>query len=91
MFLFKKLLELAEAGCVEAQHDVGVMYLNGEGVGQQLDEGVKWIRLAANQGFSLAQHRLGVMYRAGIGVKQNEFKSRGWFLKSGRSERLVEM
>jgi TPR repeat protein len=83
--VFANLLELAEAGCVAAQHDVGVLYLNGEGVEQSLDDGLKWIRLAATQNFSLAQHRLGVIYSLGIGVKVNEFKARSWFLKAGRA------
>ena len=85
--MFEKLLELAESGCVAAQHDVGIHYLNGEGVEQSFEDGLKWIRLAANQNFSVAQHMLGVIYSAGIGLKANEFKARSWFLRAGRSER----
>lgn len=87
--VFSKLLELAEMGCVSAQYDLGVLYLNGEGVEQRIDEGVKWIRLAATESFPDAEHRLGVLYSTGIGCKKNEFKARSWFLRAGRSERLT--
>ena len=51
----------AEQGDAEAQHSLGRMYANGEGVPQNGAEAVRWFRLAAEQGNSDAQNGLGVM------------------------------
>ena len=46
---------LAEHGLAEAQHNLGVMYANGQGVPQDDAGALKWYRLAADQGYSRAQ------------------------------------
>src|SRR5438046_362901 len=55
----------AAMGDQRSQHDIGILYLNGQGVKQDLAEAVKWFTLAANQGFGLSQANLGIMYRNG--------------------------
>ena len=47
------------------------MYKNGDGVPQDLEEAVRWYRLAAEQGNGLAQIVLGGMYYKGLGVPQD--------------------
>lgn len=44
---------------VVAQYMVGNMYLNGRGVAFDAQEGIKFLTLAANQGYSQAQYTLG--------------------------------
>ena len=61
----------AEQGNAEAQSNLGVMYGNGQGVGQDDAEAVRWYRLAAEQGHAHAQNNLGFMYRDGRGVGQD--------------------
>ena len=56
---FRELLPLAEQGDAAAQHKLGVMYDNGEGVLVNDAEAVKWYRKAAEQGDSDAQTILG--------------------------------
>ena len=63
--LFKPL---AEQGLPEAQHNLGLMYVNGQGVSQDYAEAVMWYRKAAEHGVALAQNNLGIMYRKGQGV-----------------------
>ena len=46
---------------------LGLMYLNGEGVTRDVDEGRKWIGRAADRGYAAGQHNLGVMYEYGRG------------------------
>ena len=46
--------EAAEAGHVEAQRCLGVMYEEGKGVSRDEAEAVKWYRLAAEQGDAAA-------------------------------------
>ena len=67
----KELRPMAEAGNAAAQHKLGVMYRDGQGVPQDYKEAVKWFRLAAEQGHANAQNSLGVMYANGLGVPKD--------------------
>ncbi len=62
---------LAEQGNVAAQSNLGLMYVQGQGVSQDFKEAIKWYRLAAEQGAALAQSNFGVLYADGYGVPQN--------------------
>ena len=85
----KLLRPLAEQGYASAQHNLGVMYANGEGVIQNYKEAVKWYRLAAEQGDGEAQNNLGLMYTNGEGVIQDYVLAHSWFnlAVSNRSEK----
>ena len=73
------LRALAEQGDAEAQHNLGIMYVDGRGVSQDYPEAVRWWRLAADQGVAGAQHNLGLMYANGQGVPQNYVEAHMWF------------
>lgn len=63
-----KLVEnrrLAEMGLAFAQHNVGLAYSNGLGVAVDKDEGVRWLKKSAAQGFANAQCSLGHAYSHG--------------------------
>jgi hypothetical protein len=64
-------LPLAEQGNAEAQYDLGVMYLRGQGVLQDYKEAVKWFRLSAEQGNANAQYNLGLLYYKGEGFPKD--------------------
>jgi TPR repeat protein len=49
---------LADYGDAAAQHNLGLMYENGLGVGQNMEEAMRWYRLAADQAFPPAVARL---------------------------------
>ena len=68
----------AEQGDALAQYNLGVMYLNGEGVPQDDVEAVRWYRLAAEQGNAKAMSNLGVMYVDGRGVVQDYVQAHMW-------------
>ena len=48
----------AEQGSDYAQSYLGIMYQEGQGVEQDLEEAIKWYRLAASQGDATAQKNL---------------------------------
>ena len=48
----------AEQGNPDAQYNVGMMYLRGEGVAGNRQEAIKWIGKAAEQGYKRAQDTL---------------------------------
>ena len=55
------------------------MRYNSDGVPQNYAEGVKWYRLAAEQGIAVAQAILGLMYDTSQGVPQNYAEAVKWY------------
>ena len=96
----RTFLLLAEAGDVEAQFKLGVMYDHGENVPQDFAEAMKWYRVAAEQGHAEAQLAFG-RYILGIDEKafglcellfvfsaKDEFRSN--LRKNRKKESLIE-
>lgn len=79
---FSETHRLANQGEAAAQHNLGVMYYQGEGVRQDYQKALEWYTKAANQGFSGAQYNLGVMYSQGKGVPQDYQKALEWYGKA---------
>ena len=50
------LSPFAEQGVAEAQHRLAIMFQNGLGVAPNPEEGLKWMKAAAEQGYPIAQH-----------------------------------
>jgi TPR repeat protein len=73
---------MAETGVPEAQYNLGLCYLKGEGVEEDFNQAVKWLRKAAEQGLAEAQYNLGICYSNGKGVDLNEKEGMNWFRKA---------
>jgi TPR repeat protein len=73
----------------EAQHMLGVMHENGEGVPLDLVKAAEWYRLAAKQGYSDAQLSLGVLYENGEGVAKDLHKAAEWYHKAAKKGELL--
>jgi TPR repeat protein len=73
---------LAEAGHVDAQFNLGLMYDNGTGVPRDLETAAAWYRRAAEAGDRAAQSYLGEMYARGQGVEQSFEKAVQWYEKA---------
>ncbi|OHB32811.1 MAG: hypothetical protein A2X79_04160 [Desulfuromonadaceae bacterium GWB2_53_15] len=56
-------LRSAEQGHFKAQYAIGSMYLRGEGIAVNRDEGIKWLRKAAENGHKRAQAELKGMVK----------------------------
>ena len=69
----------AEQGNAIAQFNLGIKYLNGQGVPQDDAEAVRWFQQAADQGHAGGQFNLGVMYEEGRGVPQDFDTAHMWF------------
>ena len=72
----------AAQGDTAAQYSLGVCYYNGEGVGRDFAEAVKWFEKAAAQGDEDAQFALGVCYANGDGVGEDLSEAVRWFEKA---------
>ena len=80
---------LAEHGHVKAQHNLGSMYYDGQGVPKNNAEAVRWIRKAAEQGLAKAQSNLGLMYGRGHGVPRDYANAVKWYRKAANQGRAT--
>lgn len=70
-----QLIERAESGDAEAQHELGLKYRDGEGVKQSDDQAAKWLIKAYKKGKNYdAAVDLGDMYIHGRGFNTNFFR-----------------
>ena len=78
--LFKQAAEEGHAG---AQHQLGKLYMAGNGVKRSPQEAIKWYRKAAEAGDKDAQYWLGYYYQSGCeGLHKNLEEARRWFKMS---------
>ena len=70
---------LADKGVASAQYNIGLMYMNGQGVDKDIVTAVNWMRKAAEGGDRDAQLAVGLMYRKGQGIPQDDFEAVNWF------------
>ena len=77
------LRDLAEAGNLDAQTELGERYQGGYGgVRRDYGEAVRWYRRSADQGHALGQAFLGFMYSNGRGVQQDYGEAVRWYRRS---------
>ncbi|WP_162473674.1 SPOR domain-containing protein [Serratia microhaemolytica] len=67
-------------------YDHGVMFINGDGVPQDLQRGRHWILRAAQLGYPLAQYSLGMIFQQGVGIEPNVDCARQWFLLASQAQ-----
>jgi len=72
----------AEQGVATAQFNLGMKYLQGDGVPQDYEEAEEWFRQSAEQGNTSAQCMLGAMYATGLGVIENPIQAYMWLTLS---------
>ena len=83
----RRFIKSADNGNVNAMFRIGVIYLKGEGVDEDIVEAGKWFLKAAELGEPTSQYNVGAMYLDGIkgGVEKNEEEAAKWFLKSAEN------
>lgn len=84
----------AAKGVAKAQHDLGVIYRDGEVkesecVPKDFVEAVKWFSQAADQGLAYAQNNLGLMYGEGQGVPQDYAEAAKWYRKAAEQGEVL--
>lgn len=72
----------AEQGDDIAQNELGMCYLQGEGVPKDPEKAVKWFGMSAAQGNVISQFNLGTCYERGKGVPKDKEKALDWFRKA---------
>ena len=79
---FAETKKNADAGNAYAQHNLGLMYNNGDGVPKDYAEAIKWYRKAAEHGIAQSQHNIGLFYLQGEGVPKDYAETVKWFRKA---------
>lgn len=74
----------AMKGNKNAQHMIGLMYYDGDGVKKNYGEARNWFEKAAKQSHDSAQYMLGLTYYYGRGVKKNFPAATKWFVKAAK-------
>ncbi|MES2036288.1 MAG: tetratricopeptide repeat protein [Pseudomonadota bacterium] len=72
----------ATKGNADAQFNLGLMFLNGEGVAQDYKQALSWFEQSAIKGNVRAQVNLGRMYAKGKGMLSNHGIAASWFRKA---------
>ena len=75
----KDLRSWADRGDADAQFELGLRLITGEGMKKSLKEGVKFVEKAAKQKHLRAQHIMGTLYEDGVGVKKDFAKAAEWY------------
>ena len=78
----------ANGGNLEAQHNLGVMFSNGQSVAQSDAKAAQWFRKAAELGHAPAQYSLGVACQNGDGVAQSDVEAAQWYRKAADQGQL---
>lgn len=79
----------AQQGYAEAQHNLGLCYLDGTGVLCDNQRAVELFTLAANNGYSASQYILGLSYLNGLIVYKNAAKACNLFEKAARQGHIL--
>lgn len=79
------LVRAARAGFDTAELDIGIWLINGIAGPQDLEQGFKWLRIAANRGNVAAQNRLAHVYVAALGTRPDPVEAAKWYVLSRRA------
>ena len=75
----KEWRPLAQEGSPEAQFNLGLLYIDGQGVPQDYGEALNWFKRSADQDYVKAQLNLGALYSSGKGIKRDYVQAYKWF------------
>ena len=79
---FNNTLKTARIGLPESQYEVGLMYANGVGVEQDLEQALIWLRQSAERGFAAAQYLLATRCASGTAAELDGHQAFRWFTKA---------
>lgn len=82
----KKIFEEASfSGDAEAMHNLGLMYINGDGVPQDYHKALSYFQKALENKRINSAYDIGVMYRNGEGVTKDLMRAKEYYLISANN------
>lgn len=85
----EELRDSMAAGNLNMQVELGVRYIEGDGVEQDCQEGLRLIRDAVDKGNRYGELRLGLCYFYGVCVEENKETAFQWFVKSAEKGNIM--
>jgi TPR repeat protein len=73
------LIQAANGGDPDAQYELGLRYVSGQGVEEDHVKALAWYKKAASGGNVQAMTNIGVIYQTGDGVEKNQSEAVKWF------------
>ncbi|MCX7082320.1 MAG: tetratricopeptide repeat protein [Methylococcales bacterium] len=80
--VFEQALHAATLGNQEAEFDVGLMYLTGDGIAKDAPQALTWLLKAANHDVTDAQYNAALMYLTGDGIAADTEQAFVWMTKA---------
>ncbi len=80
----REQMALAQRGDARAQYLVAILYLTPDSVMNNLKEGLKWLRLSANQGCCDAQYMLWSYLKSHYPSEAEKEEATGWMLMAAK-------
>ncbi|USD64128.1 DnaJ domain-containing protein [Vibrio sp. SCSIO 43136] len=77
-----ELTALADKQDPIAQYSLSQAFFSGNGVAKDSQRAVEWLKLSAQNGYSLAQLKLGSAYDSGIAIEGNVDRAIYWYTKA---------
>ena len=74
----------ANQGNSKAQHDLGILYLEGKDISKDERKAFQWFEKSAKNKYGKAQYQVSFMYAEGIGVGKDLRKALEWIKKSAQ-------
>lgn len=78
------------AGDADAMNNLGMLYLQGQGVEQDRDRAMQLFRQAAEQGHAVAARNIAYMYQYGVGVRQDLARANIWVKHANNLDRRAQ-
>lgn len=85
----EEVLKRAQAGDLNAQNEVGILYSEGRGLPQNYLEAKDWFKKAADLGHAGAQVNLGTLYSLGQGAPYSDHMALFWFQKAAEQRNAL--
>jgi TPR repeat protein len=84
----QNLRQLADAGDVPSQFDLGKAYATGNGVPQDFRQAAIWYKAAADKGSADAQYELAKLYKQGLGIPQDPVAAHQMLLSAAQNGQI---
>lgn len=78
------LKQIAERGNMDAQFELGIRYLSGEGFSKDDKKAAEWLMKAAEQQNLPAMNAIGTLHEQGLGLPKDEKKAFEWYEKAAK-------
>jgi TPR repeat protein len=76
--------QAADLGYAKAQYNLGIAYVQGQGVAKDYRQGINWFRQAADQNFAPAQYNVGIAYAQGQGLEKDPRQAVEWYQRAAK-------